>query len=214
MDPAGELRRLLATSDPVLLVIAGPNGAGKTTFFETSLERQLRIPFVNADRIARTLLSGGGAEAKDEVAFRAAQLMREQLVASRVTFCMETVFSDPVGDKLAFFRAAQAAGYIVSMVFIGLASAELSARRVAQRVANGGHDVPADRILKRFPRVMGNLASALRFLDQVIVLDNSAVVDVYREIAVYERGKARWLAAEMPGWFVAVTTGKVRRLKD
>ena len=184
MDAAGELWRLLSTSDPVLLVIAGPNGAGKTTFFEASLERQLRIPFVNADRIARTVRTGGGADAKNEVAFRAAQLMREQLVASRVTFCMETVFSDPVGDKLAFFRAAQAAGYVVSMVFIGLASAELSAR---------------------------NLACALRFLDQVIVLDNSAVVDLYREIAVFERGKAMWLAEELPGWFQAIAKASVRR---
>ena len=83
-------------------------GAGKTTFFETSLERQLRIPFVNADRIARTLAKGDASGA-DEVAFRAATLMREQLLSSRVSFCMETVFSDPVGDKLSFFRAAQAA---------------------------------------------------------------------------------------------------------
>jgi predicted ABC-type ATPase len=211
VDSVGQLKRLLASTDPVLLVIAGPNGAGKTTFFETSLERQLRIPFVNADRIARTLAKGGASGA-DEVAFRAAKLMREQLLSSRVSFCMETVFSDPVGDKLSFFRAAQAAGYVVSMIFIGLASAELSARRVAQRVADGGHDVPATRILKRFPRVMANLASALPFLDQVIVLDNSEVIDVYREIAVYERGKAMWLATELPGWFQALRKGKVRRL--
>jgi predicted ABC-type ATPase len=212
VNAVGALRSLLASGDPLLLVIAGPNGAGKTTFFETTLERQLRIPFVNADRIARTLPKTGATGGEDEVAFRAATLMREQLLSSRVSFCMETVFSDPVGDKLEFFRAAQRAGYIVSMVFVGLASAELSARRVEQRVADGGHDVPADRIRKRFPRVMANLASALPFLDQVIVFDNSGVVDVYREIALYERGKAVWLATELPGWFDAVRKAKVRRL--
>ena len=159
MDTTGALKQFLASKDPVLLVIAGPNGAGKTTFYETSLERQLRIPFVNADRIAKSLPKGDSAR-PDEVAFRAAKLMREQLVSSRVSFCMETVFSDPVGDKLSFFRESQAAGYVVSMIFIGLASAELSSRRVEQRVADGGHDVPANRILERFPRVMANLASA------------------------------------------------------
>jgi len=117
---------------------------------------------------------------------------------------METVFSDPVGDKLSFFRKAQASGYTVSMIFIGLASAELSAKRVEQRVADGGHDVPADRLRERFPRVLGNLREALRFLDQVIVLDNSEIVDVYREVAVYERGTEVWLAPDLPNWFRSV----------
>jgi hypothetical protein len=130
----------LASGEPVLLVIAGPNGAGKTTFFEVTLEEMLRIPFVNADRIARTLPRSARHSPPDEVAFQAAALMRDQLVASRVSFCMETVFSDPVGDKLAFFRRAQSAGYFVAMIFVGLASAELSARRVAQRVVDGGLD--------------------------------------------------------------------------
>ncbi len=201
MDSTAALRRALASGEPALLVIAGPNGAGKTTFFEVTLEEKLRIPFVNADRIARTLSPAAGQGTSDEVAFRAAALMREQLVASRASFCMETVFSDPVGDKLAFFRRARKAGYFVAMIFVGLASAELSARRVAQRVADGGHDVPADRLRERFPRVLRNLRGAIKELDLLIVLDNSEVVDVYREIAVYEQGKAVWSAGEMPDWF-------------
>jgi len=204
VDAIGVLKELLTSADPILIVIAGPNGAGKTTFFETSLEHQLRVPFVNADRIARTLPKKHDAPSRDKVAFEAAKLMREQLLASRVSFCVETVFSDPVGDKLRYFRKAQAAGYTVSMIFIGLASAELSARRVKQRVADGGHDVPADRIRDRYPRVMANVANALSFLDQVIVLDNSEVVDVYREVAVYQLGKPVWVAEDLPEWFKAV----------
>lgn len=204
MDSTATLRRALASGEPVLLAIAGPNGAGKTTFFEVTLEEKLRIPFVNADRIARTLPRLGRLGPPDEVAFRAAALMREQLVASRVSFCMETVFSDPVGDKLAFFRRAQKAGYFVAMIFVGLASAELSARRVAQRVADGGHDVPADRLRERYPRVLANLRAALRQLDLVVVLDNSEVADVYREIAVYEGGEEAWVARPLPDWFKRV----------
>lgn len=193
-----DLRRLLAGTEPLLLVIAGPNGAGKTTYFETCLEAQLRLPYVNADRIARGM--DGSRGPADRVAFEAAALMRQQLLASRVSFCMETVFSDPVGDKLAFFRAAQSAGYVVAMIFVGLASAELSARRVAQRVAQGGHDVPAGRLRERFPRVLANLRKALRFLDLVVVLDNSEVVDLYREVAIYRSGKATWVVEDPPSW--------------
>jgi predicted ABC-type ATPase len=204
VDSTASLIRALASGEPVLLVIAGPNGAGKTTFFEVTLEEKLRIPFVNADRIARTLPKSARHGAPDEVAFHAAALMREQLVASRVSFCMETVFSDPVGDKLALLRRAQSAGYFVAMIFVGLASAELSARRVSQRVADGGHDVPADRLRERYPRVLANLRAALRPLDLVIVLDNSEVVEIYREIAVYERGKVTWLSEDLPEWFKGV----------
>ena len=200
-ESVAALSGILASAGQLLLVIAGPNGAGKTTFFESVLEESLRIPFVNADRIALTLPAAGHGAPADEVAFQAAALMREQLIASRVSFCMETVFSDPVGDKLAFFRNAQAAGFTVAMIFIGLVSAKLSARRVSQRVANGGHNVPADRIRERYPRVMANLARAITFLDQVIVMDNSEVVDVYREIAVFKRGKAVSIVKPLPAWF-------------
>lgn len=212
MDSLGALRQLLTSGEPLLLVIAGPNGAGKTTFFETCLEDHLRIPFVNADRMARTLPARSAAGSADVAAFHAAALMREQLLASRVSFCLETVFSDPVGDKLAFLRRAQAAGYTVVMVFIGLASAALSAARVAQRVADGGHDVPANRIRERYPRVLANLGRALALLDQVIVLDNSEVEDLYREVAVFEQGKAVWLARDLPRWLERARKAKVTRL--
>jgi len=189
---------LLHSDTPILVVLAGSNGAGKTTFYRRVLGDLL--PFVNADEIGRAL-DPEAPQADPYAAARLADLVRRDLIAHRRSFCMETVFSDPVGDKLAFFRRAQSAGYFVAMIFVGLASAELSARRVAQRVVDGGHDVPADRLRERYPRVLSNLREALRQLDLVVVLDNSEVVEVYREIAVYERGRATWVAKDVPGWF-------------
>jgi len=64
------------------------------------------------------------------------------LVAQGESFVFETVFSDPVGDKLKFLRRASTRGYTVVLCFIGLASPELCDERVAMRVLQGGHDVP------------------------------------------------------------------------
>lgn len=61
------------------------------------------------------------------------------------------MFPDPVGAKLGLLRYAQSEGYEVILVFIGLESAQRSLARVLQHVAQGGHDVPADRRRDGFP---------------------------------------------------------------
>ena len=112
-------------------MIAGPNGAGKTTFYESFLA-SLPLPFVNADQIARTLAPDDPAS----IAYGAAEVAdreRRELLALRRSFIMETVFSDPAGDKLAFLRAAQTAGYAVILLFVGIVSP--SSRSSASRNA-------------------------------------------------------------------------------
>src|SRR5687768_12281313 len=122
-----EIRGLLqriADTQPVLICVAGPNGAGKSTFVQRYLE-PLALRFVNADNIAKALFPA----APGEVAYKAAQLaeaLRQDLAARRVTFCMETVFSDREGSKIAFLRQARAVGYFVILIFIGIESSDLS----------------------------------------------------------------------------------------
>src|SRR5207302_3788750 len=98
--------------------------------------------------------------------------LREAMVEQRASFAFETVFSDPVGDKVEFLSNAAAAGYTVVLVFIGIDDAALSEQRVAMRVAQGGHDVPTAKLSARFPRTMKNLGRAIRKLPRVLVFDN------------------------------------------
>ena len=46
----------------------------------------------------------------------------------------------------------QEAGYRVTLHFIEVPSADFSVRRVAQRVAAGGHDIPEADIRRRYKR--------------------------------------------------------------
>jgi predicted ABC-type ATPase len=190
---------------PLLVVLAGPNGAGKSTFYELYL-RELGLRFINADVIARALAPAGPAQAEG-AAYRAAQVAdaaRRALVAMGESFCMETVFSDPVGAKLAFLREAREAGYRVVLHFIGLASPELSQARVLHRVLNGGHDVPDEKLFARYPRTLENLARAASQVDALLLYDNSSAAEPYRLLGRLERGEVVERHPPVPEWAHAV----------
>jgi len=182
-------------AEPFVIVLAGPNGAGKSTFYDLFLEG-VPAPFVNADRIARSVLRD--RPASDYEAARIAEAERRRLVAERQSFIMETVFSDPAGDKVRFLAQAQGNGWFVCLVYIGLDRPEISAARIAHRVRNGGHGVPTAKIAPRYRRSLANLRKALRFVDHAWIYDNSLAP--YRRVAEVARGRTLWRATALPGW--------------
>ncbi len=184
------LEPLLAGDAPLLIVLAGSNGAGKTTFFELYLQ-SLELPFVNADAIAQVLSALDPARVAYEAA-GLAELVRRDLLARRASFCMETVFSDPAGQKLRFLREAQSAGYLIVFLDFRLADSALANARVTQRLARGGHDVPEPKIAARFERTRANAAAALQFVDIGLVIDNSSAQEPFRLIERWQRGRCQW----------------------
>jgi predicted ABC-type ATPase len=182
---------------PRLIFLAGPNGAGKTTYYRTYL-RASGLPFVNADELTRTL----GVPNTEAAKF--ADGAREALVASGESFITETVFSDPVGAKLDFLRRAIAAGYDVRVHFIGISGADLSEVRVMQRVAQGGHDVPSERLERRFHQSARNLVEAIAFVPDLRVFDNSDTDHPFRLVLRAERGRILFRTQPFPEWLAAV----------
>ena len=178
---------------PLLIALAGSNGAGKSTFYKTYLQ-QLGLQFINADAIAKELNLDAYA------AVKVATSLREELVHQRESFIFETVFSDPAGEKLAFFQDAAAIGFTVVLFFIGISNPDISNERVVFRRLKGGHDVPTDKLITRFPRTLENLRRSIRELPFVLVYDNDDLNDPYRQVAVFEAGHAVELADDLPAW--------------
>ena len=178
---------------PVIVALAGPNGAGKTTFYHSHL-RPTGLRFINADVLA------GELSLDPYVAADLANSLRRGLVKQRESFVFETVFSDPVGDKLAFLKETAKAGYTVVLCFIGISSPELSEQRVCMRVSQGGHDVPSDKLKSRFPRVLANLAATIRELPHVLIFDNSDLSTPFQQVAVFKHGKLAFSKSPLPEW--------------
>jgi predicted ABC-type ATPase len=184
----------------VLVFLAGPNGAGKSTFFRNFLE-ETGIYFVNGDVLAAELQSlGAGGPEVDTLAFRATEARREELLAAGSSFCIESVFSDPVGAKLDFLKRASGHGYAIVFIYIGLAGPDLSIARVMQRVAAGGHDVPDEKLRGRYPRTLANLRKAIPLVAEAFLFDNSSDTAPYRLVAHYEKGRLVERSEPIPSW--------------
>jgi predicted ABC-type ATPase len=155
-----------------ILIIAGPNGAGKTTFATELLPNEADCPlFVNADLIA----AGLSPFAPEVAAVKAGRLMLQrilELAASGESFAFETTLSGLIYSKrIPKWRAT---GYHVTLMFLSLPSPESAIARVAERVRQGGHDVPERTIRRRFASGRRNFERVYRqIVDAWSLYDNS-----------------------------------------
>ena len=101
----------------------------------------------------------------------------EQFIREKRDFCLETTLSGRTYRK--HFAAARAAGYHVRLDFLLLPDVEDSIRRVADRVDQGGHNVPLEDLRRRFRVGVQNLFSIYRqVIDTWSLYDNGAHIPV------------------------------------
>ena len=179
-----------------LWVLAGGNGAGKSTFYRTRLAPK-GMPFVNADIVAKLLYPHAPESHSYDAAILAGQL-RLQLLREERTFCFETVFSHP--SKIDFVAQAKTLGYEIILVFIHLSNVSLNQARVAQRISEGGHHVPDEKVMSRIPRVLKLIKQTLPLCNQVYILDNSRADNPFQQVAVIRDSQINFQQHVMPDW--------------
>lgn len=177
MGQVTPLRSRRRKAKPVFYLLAGPNGAGKSTLYK-ALMRAGTLPvsaeFVNADLYeAAHLQHIADPQARSEDARHWADARRAQLLKAGQSFVSETVFSHE--SKLVLIKEAQKQGFFVMLIVVCLDEPERLLERVAGRVTEGGHAVPAERILARYPRTLAHLAVAVRLADLAILYDSQDV---------------------------------------
>ena len=155
-----------------LYIIAGCNGAGKTTASFTILPEVLNCKeFINADEIAKGL----SPFQPESVAMQAGRIMlarMDELLQKGETFAFETTLATKsYKQKIEW---AQANGYEVILLFFWLDSPNMAKKRVAQRVAEGGHSIPSETIERRYHNGIANLfAIYIDMVDICYIFDNS-----------------------------------------
>jgi len=134
---------------PNLFVIAGPNGAGKSTSAPELLSGVRSVAeFVNADVIQKE-------HAVSEI--EAARITLNRLTAlteARKDMAFETTLASHL--LMPRIRRMQQSGYRFHLYFFWLPDADMAVRRVAARVASGGHHIPEDVIRRRYERGLEN----------------------------------------------------------
>ncbi|RFC39223.1 MAG: putative ABC-type ATPase [Candidatus Nitrotoga sp. LAW] len=185
-----------------LWLLAGGNGAGKSTFYRMYLEPK-GMPFVNADLLARQLFPDESEARSYEAAIIAGEI-RAQFLQEGRTFCFETVFSHP--SKIDFIAQAKVMGYEVILVFIHLRDIALNHARIAQRVIEGGHYVPAEKVNSRIPRTLAHIQQTLSLCDYVYILDNSRADDPFQQIAVLRHGQLEIAKQPLAEWSKVILT--------
>lgn len=158
-----------------MVIIAGPNGAGKSTFYEKVLKVDpllKKAPSINMDNIAKEIANGDDPNKHLVDAGKIVIRELEKKLKSKKSFIYETTSSGRL--HLKYMDRAKKAGFKIATIFIGLSSVELSHLRVQQRVREGGHNVPAEDIERRYPNIIKNFPEMLKRSDVSAVFDNSS----------------------------------------
>ena len=169
---------------PDVVVIAGPNGAGKSTLAPHLLRDGLGFyEYVNADTIAQGL----SAFAPENAAMEAGRVMLHRLndlAQERRDFAFETTLASRFYSK--WLKSIQADGFNVHLVFLWLNSPELAIERVAERVRDGGHNIPEETIRRRYERGLENFFKLYQpFVNSWEVLDVSE--ESPKEVAIGDK---------------------------
>ena len=155
-----------------IYIIAGPNGSGKTTFAKEFLPDYAKCPhFVNADLIAQGL----SPFSPQIAAMKAGRLVLEQLrelANKNLDFAFETTLAGRT--YVNYLKEMRRRGYRIHLFFLWIPSEKLALQRIKDRVAEGGHDVPAADVRRRFARSMRNFLQLYRpLLNSWMLFDNS-----------------------------------------
>ncbi len=72
------------------------------------------------------------------------------------------------------------------------------------RVAQGGHDVPDEKLWSRFGRTLDNLRAAISKLPHVLIFDNSDLNVPFRQVAAFHGGEPSRRPQPVPEWLQSV----------
>lgn len=152
-------------------MIAGANGCGKSTLTRWAKAFFQQSAVLDPDAIAEELQAESYTELSDIEAGKEVIRSAEIFLTSRISFSVETTLSG--GTYLRMLARARELGYQTRLFYIGTESVDINIVRIRARVLKGGHDVPVEDQLRRYPRSLKNLQPAIALADECVLLDNS-----------------------------------------
>lgn len=158
---------------PEMIVVAGPNGSGKTSVTKKLLHHEWTegTLYINPDEIAQEIFGDWNSQEAVYKAAKYSERLRERCLAERTSFVFETVMSSP--EKVDFIIRAKKAGFFIRIFYISTNHPSINASRIANRVMQGGHDVPISKIISRYYKSIANCKIISSLVDRLYIYDNS-----------------------------------------
>ena len=186
---------------PTLHIVAGPNGSGKSTLTRSRRFGEARV--IGPDAIAHRI-APDDLESASVAAGREAARERSAGISGGRTLVVETTLAGKTAFRV--MEQAKVAGYRVELHYISVNSVDQALDRIANRVVQGGHDVPEVDVRRRFARSPANLPATIVRSDIARLYDNASAEEPHREVAILASG-SHWFAENSPGWVYAAICG-------
>src|SRR3989475_6233579 len=188
---------------PRIYVLAGTDGAGKSSLMGAMLLQQ-GVEYFDPDHAAQrvfsaNLLSGnpGISQLEDNsAAWHEGKRLLERAIAEKLDFAFETTLGGKTITNL--LDGALSEGIEVRVWYVGVDSVARHIARVRSRVAQGGHDIPEQKIRERYIQSRLNLIRLLPRLTELLLYDNSKEAD------------PRTGRTPKPGLVLRLVKGKIR----
>ena len=186
-------------------VFAGINGAGKSTFHNEFYEPLPGEKRINTDEMVARIGSWRDGSLQMKCARESVRLIKQYL-DDGISFNQETTMAGK--SIIGTIKTAKTRGYEIHLHYVGLESADIALQRIAKRVAEGGHGIPADDVVRRYGNSFGNLCAALKYCDHAALYDNSVRM---RLVAKFNNGNLVYKSQSLPGWLVTNTALRALR---
>jgi predicted ABC-type ATPase len=164
--------RVMSKFKKTIEIVAGPNGSGKSTFGDAFFrqDQESRI-YLNPDLIASGLSLTGTNLASIQAGRILISEVKERISRGE-SFCFESTLSGLSWAPI--LSVAKEQGFEVIVYFLYLDSVSKNLMRIKKRVNLGGHFVPNDAVLRRYPKCFSHFWTIYRPLcDGWFVFDNS-----------------------------------------
>lgn len=160
---------------PILWIIAGPNGSGKSSLYNrTDIEGWGgSVWIINPDLLTQSIVEEERLplESANLAAVQRIERWLEASIEVYQTIGVETVLSSDKYRRLV--ERAHERGFKICMIYVLVRTVEINIERVGERVSNGGHNVPEEKIRSRRTRSFEQLAWFMDVVETLFLYDNS-----------------------------------------
>jgi len=179
----------------VYTIIGGVNGTGKSSFTGAKNDSYTGLGVViDVDKITainKVFPIEGGKIALHRI---------QECLEDGISFTQETTLAGYKTEHTAV--KAKELGYFVRLYYIGLDTPEECLKRIANRVARGGHDIGEVDVRRRFTERWKTVKKILPYCNEARFFDNN---NGYVEVAEFTDGVLIFKDESQPGWILELS---------